>query len=68
MKGREVIWAIKDTSIGTTYFDEGAAKFFLSELVHGTSVDKEGGALDSIIKTKPVKRIKYMLESTGMSS
>ena len=47
----EILWAIKDESIVSTFVDAGAAKFFLAHL----SVDKtpdEG----------PSKRIKYSLD------
>lgn len=44
----EVIWAIKDESIGATFFDSGAAKFFLPRLE--TSPNQASG---------PSKRLKY---------
>jgi hypothetical protein len=42
--GCEVVWAIKDHSIGHTFFDEGAAVFFLPHLVSTTTeaVGSEG--------------------------
>ena len=69
--GCEVIWAIKDSSIGNTFFDEGAAKFFLPHLTtpHHTAPlcagEGEGGD-DEMIKTKPLKRMRYMLDPIGI--
>ena len=76
LSGCHVIWAIKDSSIGSTFFDEGAAKFFLPHLQtthhsdqsqsvnEGTEEEEEeeGGVL---VKTKPLKRMKYMLDPVG---
>ena len=69
MSGCQVVWAIKDASIGHTFFDEGAAKFFLSHLQtphHSVSSGgggvEEGNETGGLIKTKPLKRMKYMLD------
>ncbi|KAG8190665.1 hypothetical protein JTE90_001274 [Oedothorax gibbosus] len=50
----EVVWVIKDKSIGATFFDAGAAQFFLpclNEAKHEESV--------------PCKRLNYELEGTS---
>ncbi|GBM99002.1 Pyridine nucleotide-disulfide oxidoreductase domain-containing protein 1 [Araneus ventricosus] len=47
----QIIWAIKDKSVGATFFDAGAAKFFLPCLNEG----KQDGPTVS-------KRLKYELE------
>ena len=40
-----MIWTIKDSSIGTTFFDSGAAKFFLQRLASkGSEANASGGA------------------------
>ena len=69
LSGCQVVWAIKDASIGHTFFDEGAAKFFLSHLQtphHSVSSGgggvEEGNETGGLIKTKPLKRMKYMLD------
>ncbi|XP_042909958.1 pyridine nucleotide-disulfide oxidoreductase domain-containing protein 1 isoform X2 [Parasteatoda tepidariorum] len=53
----DIIWAIKDKSVGSTFFDAGAAKFFLPCL--NESKQKE---------TAPSKRLKYTLEGNPQSS
>lgn len=52
----EVVWAIKDLSIGTTFFDAGAAEFFLRNI--------DGPKLDA----KTVKRMKYQSSDEGFLS
>lgn len=51
IQGCEVIWAIKDKSIGNTFFDAGAAEFLIPKL---TAVNRE----------TPIecKRTKYTME------
>ena len=51
VEGCEVIWAIKDTSISSTFVDVGAAQFFLPHL----SEEKKEASVT-------VKRQKYTLE------
>lgn len=51
VEGCEVVWAIKDKSISSTFVDPGAAEFFLPQLNKEKSTD-----------TKPSKRLKYTLE------
>ena len=51
MEGCDVVWAIKDKSIASTFVDEGAAQFFLPHLA---SDKKEASAT--------VKRQKYTIE------
>ena len=59
-----MVWAIKDDSIGRTFFDEGAATFFLPHLASkGASceevqTEEEGGVLE----ISPLKRTKYALD------
>ena len=69
IKNCQVIWAIKDDSIGTTFFDEGAARFFLSTLEESSSPPEEKEKSDKashvLISSKPMKRMRYMLDSTG---
>ncbi|XP_064628146.1 pyridine nucleotide-disulfide oxidoreductase domain-containing protein 1-like [Lineus longissimus] len=48
IEGYEVIWAIKDPSISSTFVDPGAAEFFVPHL----SMEKDP-------EKKPVKRVKY---------
>ena len=61
--GCEVVWAIRDDSISSTFFDAGAATFFLPHLKeHSVSPTGLGG--EEIIK-KPLKRSKYTLDSFG---
>lgn len=50
--GCEVVWAIRDDSISSTFFDAGAATFFLPHL------DEQGTSETS---KKPLKRSKYTL-------
>ncbi len=40
VRGCEVVWVIKDKSIGHTFFDGGAATFFLPHLSESSSPDK----------------------------
>lgn len=42
LSGCQVVWVIKDGSIGSTFFDEGAATFFLPHLTtphHSSNTD-----------------------------
>ncbi|KAL3882601.1 hypothetical protein ACJMK2_028927 [Sinanodonta woodiana] len=48
VEGCEVLWAIKDISISSTFVDPGAAQFFLPHLNQEKSQDE-----------KPLKRLKY---------
>ncbi|EDO49331.1 predicted protein [Nematostella vectensis] len=56
LRGCEVIWAIKDNAIGNTFFDKGAASFFLPHLASGDSGD------GCKCKQRLVKRMKYGIE------
>ena len=68
VSGCEVVWAIKDKTIGHTFFDAGAATFFLPHLVspcHSSSSAAELAA-DNLTVVQPLKRTKYALDSTGL--
>jgi len=52
----EVVWAIKDKSITSTFIDPGAAQFCLSQLNKGKQKVDE-----------PMKRLKYTEESNAAS-
>lgn len=54
VEGCEVIWAIKDKSISSTFVDPGAAEFFLPQLNKDKSTED-----------KPSKRLKYAIEGEG---
>ncbi|XP_048240124.1 pyridine nucleotide-disulfide oxidoreductase domain-containing protein 1-like isoform X2 [Haliotis rufescens] len=56
IEGCEVVWAIKDKSIASTFIDAGAAEFFLPQL-NQDKPDSSG----------PVKRLKYMPEGHTVS-
>ncbi|CAD5117421.1 DgyrCDS6190 [Dimorphilus gyrociliatus] len=59
LKGCDVIWAIKDSSITSTFVDAGAAQFFLPTLLNENqrqNKDEEGATI--------CKRLKYGLEGT----
>ena len=60
--GCEVVWAIKDTSISRTFFDEGAATFFLPHLAAQTA-DSATTFSDDIVEVSPLRRTKYTVES-----
>lgn len=62
--GCEVIWAIKHHSIGNTFFDEGAATFFLPHLVSETSElkGKMAGKEEEVLEVSPLKRTRYGME------
>ena len=66
LSGCEVIWVIKDSSIGSTFFDEGAASFFLPYLttLHHSVTDSTTKTIDTV-KSKPLKRMRYMLDPVG---
>ncbi|CAN0189917.1 unnamed protein product [Lampetra fluviatilis] len=53
VRGCDVIWAIKDRAIGTSFFDAGAAAFFLPHLVK-TAPGSASGAVP-----RPCKRQRY---------
>ncbi|CAL9682955.1 unnamed protein product [Knipowitschia caucasica] len=52
--GCEVIWVIKDTSIGNTFFDSGAAQFLISSL-----------EAEKAHKPFPCKRPRYTVEESA---
>ena len=66
VSGCEVVWAIRDSSIGSTFFDEGAATFFLPHLStpHHSSAAECGSRVEGqvTVRTRPMKRMKYMLD------
>ena len=71
MSGCEVIWAIKDKSIGHTFFDAGAATFFLPHLVSSSSTPHSTTsatelATGNLTVVQPLKRTKYTVDSTGL--
>ena len=59
-----MIWAIKDSSISSTFIDEAAATFFLPHLVPRPSTSPTS-AEDDTVKVKPLKRMKYLLDPIG---
>ena len=65
VRGCEIVWAIKDSSITRTFFDEGAATFFLPHLAsqpaEKQAASSDGG--DDIVEVSPLKRTKYTIES-----
>jgi len=63
VSGCEVVWAIRDDSISSTFFDAGAATFFMPHLEQQESVSPSGTGCG---ETKmPLKRLKYMLDPIG---
>lgn len=61
-----MVWAIKDKSIGQTFFDEGAATFFLPHLSAAQTAEPVAAAGDDssgvVMVTKgeaPIKRLRY---------
>lgn len=72
-----MVWAIKDETIGTTFFDEGAARFFLRSTVMKGQGDKEkeggqtgpveggGGKMDDKGGMVPLKRMQYVMDPSG---
>ena len=66
MSGCEVVWAIKDQSITRTFFDEGAATFFLPHLTsQDTAVQQSAdsaSASSDIVEVSPLRRTKYTIE------
>ena len=67
VRGCEVVWAIKDQSITRTFFDEGAATFFLPHLANQDtaaqqSADSATGLGSDIVEVSPLKRTKYTVE------
>ena len=61
--GCEVVWAIRDDSISSTFFDVGAATFFLPHLEE-QDVSPSGVGDGESIK-KPLKRSKYTVDTSG---
>lgn len=59
MHGCQVLWAIKDDAIGNTFFDKGAATFFLPHLLPNLPVSKE----KQKFMESTVKRNKYRTET-----
>lgn len=55
----QVLWAIKDETIGNAFFDEGAATFFLPHIESNQQVWKE----KKKFMTHTVKRMKYGIET-----
>ena len=65
VRGCEIVWAIKDSSITRTFFDEGAATFFLPHLA-GQPAEKQAASSDGgddVVEVSPLKRTKYTVES-----
>lgn len=64
-----MVWAIKDHSITHTFFDEGAATFFLPHLAgqpsggQQTAESATSPGDDVIVEVSPLKRTKYTVES-----
>ena len=61
--GCEVVWAIRDDTISSTFFDAGAATFFLPHLEE-QSVSLSGMGSGETAK-KPLKRSKYTVDIVG---
>ena len=62
VRGCDVIWAIKDHAISHTFFDEGAATFFLPHL-SSERVQEEGREEEGcVVEVSPFKRTKYALD------
>ncbi len=64
MRGCEVVWAIKNKSIGQTFFDEGAATFFLPHLstphpAESATASGQDGLLVVTKGVEPIKRPRY---------
>lgn len=59
------MWAIKDSSITRTFFDEGAATFFLPHLASQPTEEQQtaSNSSDDIVEVSPLKRTKYAVES-----
>ena len=59
-----MVWAIKDSSITRTFFDEGAATFFLPHLASQTAEKQTASNSDNdIVEVSPLRRTKYTVES-----
>ena len=60
-----MVWAIKDGSITRTFFDEGAATFFLPHLASQPTEKPttSGDDDDGILEVSPLRRTKYTVES-----
>jgi len=61
-----MIWAIKDHAISHTFFDEGAAAFFLPQLTSGEDKKEKTSQTDTpeLVEVSPFKRTKYALDPT----
>ena len=59
LHGCQVLWAIKDDAIGNTFFDKGAATFFLPHLESNLPVAME----KQKFMESSVKRMKYGIET-----
>ena len=57
------MWAIKDSSITRTFFDEGAATFFLPHLASQPTGRQTASNSEEIVEISPLKRTKYTVES-----
>ena len=55
----DIVWAIKDDSIATTFFDPGAAEFFISDFYEKSVHNDEHNI--------PTKRMKYTVSSQNCS-
>ncbi|XP_003385104.2 PREDICTED: pyridine nucleotide-disulfide oxidoreductase domain-containing protein 1-like [Amphimedon queenslandica] len=71
LSGCTVLWVVKDSSISSTFFDEGAASFFLPSLRtqgEASGTGGSGAAPDETVKTKPLKRMRYLLDPVDQSA
>ena len=55
----DIVWAIKDDSIATTFVDAGAAEFFISDFYEKSALSKEPNI--------PTKRMKYTVSSQNVN-
>ena len=55
----DIVWAIKDDSIATTFVDAGAAEFFISDFYEKSALSKEPNI--------PTKRMKYTVSSQNFN-
>ena len=60
MSGCEVVWAVKDDAIGNTFFDKGAAAFFLPQIEASVTCSKSSETFMEL----PSKRMKYGIVGT----
>ncbi len=71
VKGCQIIWAIKDHAISHTFFDEGAAAFFLPQLASSekeTAKSSDSGKAEAVVEVSPFKRTKYALEQSPVKN